>query len=216
MSDFKSNEYYNLLGGNNYEPKESNPMIGWRGCSRYYSEQYKEAFGLECQAIKIVRDEMGFTNIATMLPFCRTPLECTKVLDVMKEFGLERGKNDLKIALMCELPVNCILADEFCKHVDIFSIGSNDLTQTTLAVDRDSELIAHIFDERNEAVKIMIKMAIDACKRNGVKIGICGQGPSDYPDFAQFLVECGIDSISVTPDAILKTYMAISDVEKKM
>lgn len=216
LSDFKSNEYYNLLGGKLYEPKESNPMIGWRGCSRYYSEQYKEAFGLECKAIKIVRDEMGFTNVATMLPFCRTPLECTKVLDVMKEYGLERGKNELKIALMCELPVNCILADEFCKHVDIFSIGSNDLTQTTLAVDRDSELIAHIFDERNEAVKRMIKMAIDSCKRNGVKIGICGQGPSDHPDFAQFLVECGIDSISVTPDAILKTYIAIYNVEKTM
>ena len=216
LSDFKSNEYFNLLGGKYYEPIESNPMIGWRGCSRYYSDQYKEAFGLECQAIKIVRDEMGFTNVSTMLPFCRTPLECTKVLDVMKEYGLERGKNSLKIALMCELPVNCILADEFCKHVDIFSIGSNDLTQTTLAVDRDSELIAHIFDERNEAVKKMIKMAIESCKKNNVKIGICGQGPSDYPDFAQFLVENGIDTISVTPDAVLKTYMAIYKVERTL
>ena len=216
LSDFKSNEYYNLLGGKYYEPIESNPMIGWRGCSRYYSDTYKEAFGLECKAIKIVRDEMGLTNVSTMLPFCRTPLECRKVLDVMEEYGLERGKNDLKIALMCELPVNCILADDFCKHVDIFSIGSNDLTQTTLAVDRDSELIAHIFDERNDAVKKMIKMAIESCKRNGVKIGICGQGPSDHPDFAQFLVECGIDTISVTPDAILKTYMAIYNVEKNM
>ena len=214
LSDFKSNEYYNLLGGKYYEPIESNPMIGWRGCSRYYSDTYKEAFGLECKAIKIVRDDMGFTNVSTMLPFCRTPLECRNVLNVMEEYGLERGKNDLKIALMCELPVNCILADEFCKHVDIFSIGSNDLTQTTLAVDRDSELIAHIFDERNDAVKKMIMMAIESCKRNGVKIGICGQGPSDYPDFAQFLVECGIDTISVTPDAILKTYMAIYNVEK--
>lgn len=216
LSDFKSNEYYNLLGGKYYEPIESNPMIGWRGCSRYYSDNYKEAFGLECKAIKIVRDEMGLTNVSTMLPFCRTPLECRKVLNVMEEYGLERGKNDLKIALMCELPVNCILADEFCRHVDIFSIGSNDLTQTTLAVDRDSELIAHIFDERNDAVKKMIKMAIEACKRNNVKIGICGQGPSDYPDFAQFLVKCGIDSISVTPDAILKTYMAIFNVEKQI
>lgn len=216
LSDFKSNEYYNLLGGKYYEPIESNPMIGWRGCSRYYSDTYKEAFGLECKAIKIVRDEMGLTNVSTMLPFCRTPLECRKVLDVMEEYGLERGKNDLKIALMCELPVNCILADDFCKHVDIFSIGSNDLTQTTLAVDRDSELIAHIFDERNDAVKKMIKMAIESCKRNGVKIGICGQGPSDYPDFAQFLVECGIDTISVTPDAILKTYLAIYNVERKI
>ena len=216
LSDFKSNEYYNLLGGKYYEPIESNPMIGWRGCSRYYSDTYKEAFGLECKAIKIVRDEMGLTNVSTMLPFCRTPLECRKVLDVMEEYGLERGKNGLKIALMCELPVNCILADDFCKHVDIFSIGSNDLTQTTLAVDRDSELIAHIFDERNDAVKKMIQMAIESCKRNGVKIGICGQGPSDHPDFAQFLVKCGIDTISVTPDAILKTYMAIYNVEKNI
>uniref|UniRef100_A0A6C0JD45 pyruvate, water dikinase n=1 Tax=viral metagenome TaxID=1070528 RepID=A0A6C0JD45_9ZZZZ len=216
LSDFKSNEYYNLLGGKYYEPTESNPMIGWRGCSRYYSKDYKLAFGLECKAIYKVRDVMGLTNVTVMLPFCRTPEECKKVLDVMKENYLERDVNDLKIALMCELPVNCLLADEFCKLVDIFSIGSNDLTQTVLAVDRDSELISHIFDERNPAVKKMIKMAIDSCKKNNVKIGICGQGPSDYPDFAQFLVENGIDSISITPDAVLKTHMAIKDVENKI
>jgi pyruvate, water dikinase len=209
LSDFKSNEYYNLLGGKYFEPIESNPMIGWRGCSRYYSEKYNKAFGLECTAIKKVRDIMGLTNVSVMLPFCRTPEECQKVLKEMEKHGLKRHENELKIALMCELPVNCILADEFCKYVDIFSIGSNDLTQTTLAVDRDSELIAHLFDERNPAVKKMIKMAIQACKRNGVKIGICGQGPSDYPDFAQFLVEEGIDTISITPDALLKTYKAI-------
>ena len=213
LSDFKSNEYYNLLGGKYYEPTESNPMIGWRGCSRYYSKQYSEAFGLECEAIKYVREKMGLDNVVIMLPFCRTPSECKKVLDVMESYGLKRHSNKLKIALMCELPVNCLLADEFCKLVDIFSIGSNDLTQTTLAVDRDSELVSHIFDERNAAVKKMIKMAIESCKRNNVKIGICGQGPSDYPDFAQFLVECGIDTISITPDAVFKTYKAINEVE---
>ena len=158
-------------------------MIGWRGCSRYYSDKYQEAFGLECKAIKKVRDIMGLTNVVVMLPFCRTPTECKKVLDIMEYYGLKRHENNLKISLMCELPVNCILADDFCKLVDIFSIGSNDLTQTTLAVDRDSELISHIFDERNEAVKRMIKMAILSCKKNNVKIGICGQGPSDFPRF---------------------------------
>ena len=191
-------------------------MIGWRGCSRYYSDQYSEAFGLECEAIKKVRNIMGLKNVIIMLPFCRTPQECVKVQTVMNKYGLKRGENKLKIALMCELPVNCILADEFCKHVDIFSIGSNDLTQTTLAVDRDSELISHIFDERNPAVKKMIKMAIDSCKRNNVKIGICGQGPSDHPDFAQFLVENGIDSISITPDAVFKTFKSIEIVENRI
>ena len=190
-------------------------MIGWRGCSRYYSDQYSEAFGLECEAIKKVRNTMGLKNVVIMLPFCRTPEECVKVQTVMNKYGLKRGENKLKIALMCELPVNCILADEFCQHVDIFSIGSNDLTQTTLAVDRDSELISHIFDERNPAVKKMIKMAIESCKKNNVKIGICGQGPSDHPDFAQFLVENGIDSISITPDAVFKTFKSIEIVENK-
>ncbi len=213
FSDFKSNEYRNLLGGDMYEPHEENPMIGWRGASRYYSDDFKKAFGLECKAIKHLRDEVGLTNIIVMIPFCRTPLECIKVQEVMKEYGLIRGVNGLKVYIMCEIPSNVILADEFCKYVDGFSIGSNDLTQLTLGLDRDSHLVSHIYDERNESVKTMIKMAIDACKRNNRKIGICGQGPSDYPDFAQFLVESGIDSISITPDAILKTTLAINNIE---
>jgi pyruvate,water dikinase len=215
FSDFKSNEYRNLLGGHSYEPNEENPMIGWRGASRYYSETFKEAFGLECKAIKHLRDEVGLTNVVVMIPFCRTVEECLEVQRVMKEFGLERGVNGLKVFIMCEVPSNVILADEFCKHVDGFSIGSNDLTQLTLGLDRDSHLVSHIYNERNESVKTMIKMAIDACKLNKKKIGICGQGPSDYPDFAQFLVENGIDSISITPDAILKTTVAISEIENK-
>jgi pyruvate,water dikinase len=214
FSDFKSNEYRNLLGGEEYEPfGEENPMIGWRGASRYYSTGFREAFGLECIAIKRLRDELGLTNIITMIPFCRTIEECIKVQEVMKEFGLERGVNGLQVYIMCEIPSNVILADEFCKYVDGFSIGSNDLTQLTLGLDRDSALVSHIYNERNPAVKRMISWAIEACKRNGVKIGICGQGPSDYPDFAQFLVEAGIDTISITPDALLKTVIAISEIE---
>ena len=215
FSDFKSNEYRNLLGGDIYEPSEENPMIGWRGASRYYSGAFKTAFGLECQAIKRLRDEMGLTNVIVMIPFCRTIKECIEVQSVMKEYGLERGVNGLQVYVMCEIPSNVILADEFCKFVDGFSIGSNDLTQLTLGLDRDSELVSHVYDERNEAVKKMIKWAIQACKRNGVKVGICGQGPSDYPDFAQFLVEEGIDTISITPDAILKTVLAINEIERK-
>lgn len=214
FSDFKSNEYRNLLGGEKYEPaNENNPMIGWRGASRYYSDKFKHAFGLECMAIKRLRDEIGLTNVIVMIPFCRTIDECIRVQEVMKEFGLERGVNGLQVYIMCEIPSNVILADEFCKYVDGFSIGSNDLTQLTLGLDRDSELISHIYDERNPAVKKMISWAIQACKRNGVKIGICGQGPSDYPDFAQFLVEEGIDTISITPDALLKTIIAINEIE---
>lgn len=209
FSDFKSNEYKNLFGGEFYEPDEENPMIGWRGASRYYSEVFKEAFGLECIAIKKLRDELGLTNIISMIPFCRTPKECLKVQDIMRSHGLVRGENGFKLYIMCEVPSNVILADEFCKHVDGFSIGSNDLTQLTLGLDRDSALVAHIYDERDESVKLMIKHAIRICKQNGVKIGICGQGPSDYPDFAKFLVEEGIDSISITPDALLKTINAI-------
>lgn len=214
FSDFKSNEYRNLLGGEKYEPaNENNPMIGWRGASRYYSDKFKHAFGLECMAIKRLRDEIGLTNVIVMIPFCRTIDECIQVQEVMKEFGLERGVNGLQVYIMCEIPSNVILADEFCKYVDGFSIGSNDLTQLTLGLDRDSELISHIYDERNPAVKKMISWAIQACKRNGVKIGICCQGPSDYPDFAQFLVEEGIDTISITPDALLKTIIAINEIE---
>jgi len=215
FSDFKSNEYYNLLGGNHFEPHEENPMIGWRGASRYYSPEYKAAFGLECKAIKIVREEMGLHNVVVMVPFCRTVEELIEVKEVMKEFDLERGKNDLQLFLMAEIPSNIILADEFSKHIDGFSIGSNDLTQLTLGLDRDSSLVAHLYNERNPAVKQMISKLIQSAKRNGVKVGICGQGPSDFPDFAQFLVEEGIDSISLTPDSVIKTIKAISKFDKK-
>lgn len=215
FSDFKSNEYFNLLGGKYFEPNEENPMIGWRGASRYYSDKYKAAFGMECKAIKRVREEMGLKNVVVMIPFCRTVEELHRVSSVMKEFGLERGKDGLEIFLMAEIPSNILLADEFSKHIDGFSIGSNDLTQLTLGLDRDSSLVAHLYDERNLAVKAMLRMLIAVAKKNKVKVGICGQGPSDFPDFAQFLVEEGIDSISVTPDSVIKTIKAINAVEKK-
>lgn len=214
FSDFKSNEYMNLLGGSHFEPKEENPMIGWRGASRYYSKEYKEAFGLECKAVKKTREEMGLDNVIVMIPFCRTPEELQRVLATMEEFGLKRGENGLKVFLMAELPSNIILADEFADHIDGFSIGSNDLTQLTLGLDRDSSLVAHLYDERNRAVKTMISMLLKTAKAKGVKVGICGQGPSDFPDFAEFLVNEGIDTISVTPDSILKTLKAISKLEK--
>ncbi len=213
FSDFKSNEYFNLLGGNHFEPKEENPMIGWRGASRYYAPEYKEAFGLECRAIKKVRDEMGLDNVTVMIPFCRTPEEMQRVLETMEEFGLKRGENGLKVFLMAELPSNIMMAEEFAAHIDGFSIGSNDLTQLTLGLDRDSSLVAHLYDERNPAVKRMISKLIETVKPLGVKVGICGQGPSDYPDFAEFLVNEGIDTISVTPDSVLKTLKAISKFE---
>lgn len=191
-------------------------MIGWRGASRYYSEAYKEAFGLECKAIRRVREKMGLKNVVVMIPFCRTVEELHKVTAVMKEYGLERGKEGLELFLMAEIPSNILLADEFAKHIDGFSIGSNDLTQLTLGLDRDSALVSHIYDERNEAVKRMLRMLIESAKRTGTKVGICGQGPSDFPDFAQFLVELGIDTISVTPDSLLKTRRAIAEVEAKV
>jgi len=216
FSDFKSNEYYNLLGGKYFEPHEENPMIGWRGASRYYSDKYKPAFGLECKAIKKVREEMGLSNVVVMIPFCRTVEELHKVHDVMKEYGLERGKDGLELFLMAELPSNIIMAEEFAKHIDGFSIGSNDLTQLTLGLDRDSSLVAHLYDERDPAVKELLRMLISTAKRMNVKVGICGQGPSDFPDFAQFLVELGIDSISVTPDSVMKTLKAIAAVEKEI
>lgn len=215
FSDFKSNEYMNLLGGSHFEPKEENPMIGWRGASRYYSDNYKEAFGMECKAIAKVRDEAGLDNVIVMIPFCRTPEEMQRVLETMAEFGLVRGENGLKVFLMAELPSNILLADEFAEHIDGFSIGSNDLTQLTLGLDRDSSLVAHLYDERNRAVKAMISMLIKTAKTKGVKVGICGQGPSDFPDFAEFLVEEGIDTISVTPDSILKTLKAVHKLEEK-
>jgi len=216
FSDFKTNEYRNLLGGTYYEPEEENPMIGWRGASRYYSDQYKEAFGLECKAIKRVRDEYGLTNVTVMIPFCRTPEELNKVQKTMEEFGLSRGENGLEIYLMAELPSNILMAEEFADYIDGFSIGSNDLTQLTLGLDRDSSLVAHLYDERNEAVKRMILMLLQKAKKTGTKVGICGQGPSDFPDFAEFLVSNGIDSISVTPDSIFKTLHSLSRLEKEM
>ncbi len=216
FSDFKSNEYYNLLGGKYYEPHEENPMIGWRGASRYYSDAYKVAFGMECRAIRKVREEMGLKNVVVMIPFCRTVEELHKVHEVMQEYGLERGKHGLELFLMAEIPSNIIMAEEFAPHIDGFSIGSNDLTQLTLGLDRDSSLVAHLYDERNPAVKRMLEMLIKTAKKMGVKVGICGQGPSDFPDFAQFLVELGIDSISVTPDSVIKTVNAIYEVEQKI
>ncbi|MBW4508655.1 MAG: phosphoenolpyruvate synthase [Scytonematopsis contorta HA4267-MV1] len=213
MSDFKSNEYANLLGGKQFEPDEENPMLGWRGASRYYDERYRKGFALECQALKRVREEMGLTNVIPMIPFCRTPEEGRLVIAEMTQNGLKQGENGLQVYVMCELPNNVIMADEFAQVFDGFSIGSNDLTQLTLGIDRDSALVARLFDERIEGVKRMVKLAIEAAKRNNRKIGICGQAPSDYPEFAQFLVEQGIDSISLNPDSVLKTMLEIAKVE---
>lgn len=216
FSDFKSNEYKGLIGGELFEPEEENPMLGWRGASRYYSEVYKPAFGLECQAILRVRNKMGLTNTKVMVPFCRTPEEGRRVLEVMEEFGLRRGDNGLEVYVMAELPSNVVLADEFAEIFDGFSIGSNDLTQLTLGLDRDSGLVAHLYDERNEAVKRLISSLIKVAKEKGKKVGICGQGPSDFPDFAAFLVKEGIDSISLNPDSVLKTLLVVLGVEKEM
>ncbi|MBW2985172.1 phosphoenolpyruvate synthase [Candidatus Woesearchaeota archaeon] len=216
LSDFKSNEYSNLIGGKQFEPIENNPMIGWRGASRYYSEKYKEAFSLECIALRKVREDMGLHNVKVMIPFCRTIEEGKKVLHEMEKNGLKKGKNNLQVYVMCEIPSNVILADEFSKIFDGFSIGSNDLTQLTLGLDRDSELVSSIYDENNEAVKRLIKHVIDIAKKNKRKIGICGQAPSDFPEFAAFLVDCGIDSISLNPDTIIKTTLRIAEEEKKL
>lgn len=216
MSDFKSNEYANLLGGKQFEPQEENPMLGWRGASRYYDPNYQQAYALECQAYKIVRDEMGLTNVIPMIPFCRTPEEGEKVLEEMGKHGLKRGVNGLQVYVMCELPSNVILGDQFAKIFDGFSIGSNDLTQLVLGLDRDSALVSHIFNERHESVKRIVKMAIETAKANDRKIGICGQAPSDYPEFAQFLVELGIDSMSLNPDSVLKTILMVAEVEKSL
>jgi pyruvate,water dikinase len=218
LSDFKTNEYANLIGGYLYEPEESNPMIGWRGASRYYDAKFKPAFGLECKAIRKVREEMGLTNVKVMVPFCRTPEEGRKVIKTMAEFGLKQGENGLEVYVMCEIPSNVILADEFADVFDGFSIGSNDLTQLTLGLDRDSDLVAHIFDERNEAVKRLVKHVIEVAHEHEPrrKIGICGQAPSDFPEFAEFLVECGIDSMSLNLDAIISTRLNVAEVEKRI
>ena len=206
MSDFKSNEYSNLFAGELYEPSEENPMIGFRGASRYISSDFRKCFELECQAIKNVRNKMGLKNVEIMIPFVRTTSEASKVIELLKENGLERGKDGLRIIMMCELPSNAVIAEEFLEYFDGFSIGSNDLTQLTLGMDRDSGLIADGFDERNNAVKSMITMAIDACQRNEKYIGICGQGPSDHMDFAQWLLEKEISSISLNPDTVVETW----------
>jgi pyruvate,water dikinase len=213
LSDFKSNEYANLLGGQQFEPKEDNPMIGWRGASRYYDERFRDAFGLECQALRQVREGMGLTNVIPMVPFCRTPGEGQKVLAEMAKHGLQRGQNGLEVYVMCEIPNNVILADQFSDVFDGFSIGSNDLTQLTLGLDRDSALVAHLFDERNEGVREMIRQVITKAKAKGRKVGICGQAPSDYPEFAQFLVRQGIDSMSLNPDSVLKTLIDVAKTE---
>ena len=213
FSDFKSNEYYNMLGGKYFEPSEENPMIGWRGASRYYSDSYKPAFGWECKAIKRVREKMGLDNVTVMIPFCRTVDELHKVYEVMDEHDLRRGENGLEVFLMAELPSNIICADLFAPHIDGFSIGSNDLTQLTLGLDRDSALVAHVYDERNPAVKRSISNLIKTAREYGVKVGICGQGPSDFPDFAEFLAKEGIDSISVTPDSVLKTLKTLDKIK---
>ena len=214
LSDFKSNEYINLLGGDLYEPDEENPMIGFRGTSRYLSDQFKESFALECHALKSVRDDMGLQNIEVMVPFVRTLGEAKSITELMAENGLKRGENGLKILMMCELPSNVILADEFLQYFDGFSIGSNDLTQLTLGLDRDSGLVAHLFDERDPAIRKMLLMAIKACQKQNKYIGICGQGPSDYPDLAAWLVEEGISSLSLNPDSVIETWLDLASRQK--
>ncbi|WP_227368171.1 phosphoenolpyruvate synthase [Halomonas sp. M20] len=210
MSDFKSNEYENLIGGKLYEPGEENPMLGFRGASRYISESFRPCFELECQAIKRVRDEMGLDNVEIMIPFVRTTDEAREVVELLDTAGLKRGERGLKVIMMCELPANALLAEEFLEHFDGFSIGSNDLTQLTLGLDRDSGIVAHLFDERNPAVKKLLAMAIAACKKQGKYVGICGQGPSDYPELAKWLMEQGIDSVSLNPDAVLETWFMLA------
>jgi pyruvate,water dikinase len=216
MSDFKSNEYARLIGGHEFEPHEENPMIGFRGASRYYDDRYRAGFKLECLAMQRVREDMGLTNVKAMIPFVRTVEEGEKVIKLMAEYGLAQGENDLEIYAMCELPANVVFADEFLQVFDGYSIGSNDLTQLALGLDRDSEMVAHLFDERNGAVEKMVAIAIDAAIRNKKKIGICGQAPSDYPEFAQFLVERGINSISLNPDTVIQTTHFILETEKEL
>jgi pyruvate,water dikinase len=216
LSDFKTNEYAGLLGGEGFEPKEENPMIGFRGASRYYDPRYREGFLLECRAMKKVREEMGLTNMKLMVPFCRTVEEGKKVLAVMAEAGLRRGENGLEIYVMCEIPANVILTEEFAEIFDGFSIGSNDLTPLTLGLDRDSAIVAHLFDERNPAVMRLVQEVIRRAQACGRKVGICGQAPSDYPEFARFLVTCGIDSISLNPDTVLKTTQEIVEMEQQL
>jgi len=216
MSDFKSNEYANLIGGPLFEVEEENPMIGFRGASRYYDDRYREGFELECKAMLKVRNEMGLSNVKLMIPFCRTIDEGKRVVDVMAKNGLVQGENGLELYMMVEIPSNVILIEEFGKIFDGFSIGSNDLTQLTLGLDRDSSLISHIFDERNQAVTNLVREAISKANTIGKKIGICGQAPSDYPEFAEFLVECGISSISLISDTVMETTLNVLETEKTL
>jgi pyruvate,water dikinase len=215
LSDFKSNEYASLIGGSAFEPIEANPMIGFRGASRYTHPNYIEGFTLECFAMKRARGDMGLTNIKLMIPFCRRVDEAKAVIEKMAELGLKRGENGLEIFMMCEIPNNVILIDDFAKYFDGFSIGSNDLTQLVLGVDRDSEIVAFDYDERDTGVKEMIRQAVEGCKRNGRHSGLCGQAPSDYPEMAEYLVEIGIDSMSINPDTVLKTTLHVLEVEKR-
>jgi pyruvate,water dikinase len=204
------------LGGYIYEPRENNPMIGWRGASRYYDETFRPAFELECRALYKARNEVGLTNIKVMVPFCRTPEEGKKVIELMKEFGLVQGEDGLEIYVMCEVPSNVICADQFADIFDGFSIGSNDLTQLALGLDRDSSLVSHIYDERSDTVKRLVAQVIRVAKDKGKKIGLCGQAPSDFPDFAEFLVECGIDSMSLISDTVIKTRLVVAAKEKEL
>jgi pyruvate,water dikinase len=210
LSDFKSNEYANLVGGKRYEPHEENPMIGYRGASRYVDPAFADAFALECRAVRRVRDEMGLTNAWVMIPFVRTLEEGRKVIEVLARNGLVQGENGLKVIMMCEVPSNALLADQFLDIFDGFSIGSNDLTQLTLGLDRDSAIVAHLFDERNAAVKALLSMAIQAARRKGKYIGICGQGPSDHPDLAEWLMDQGIESVSLNPDTVVDTWLRLA------
>ncbi|MDE0490410.1 phosphoenolpyruvate synthase [Psychrobacter sp. A3] len=215
MSDFKSNEYANLLGGKLYEPSEENPMLGFRGASRYVSDNFRDCFELECKALKRVRDEMGLTNVEIMIPFVRTTDEARQVIELLEKNGLKRGENGLRVIMMCELPTNALLAEEFLEHFDGFSIGSNDLTQLTLGLDRDSGIVSHLFDERDSAVKKLLTMAIEACRKQNKYVGICGQGPSDHPDLAFWLMEQGISSVSLNPDSVLDTWFFLAGEDKK-
>jgi pyruvate,water dikinase len=210
MSDFKSNEYANLIVGSQYEPHEENPMLGFRGASRYVEDSFRPCFELECRALKRVREDMGLTNVEIMVPFVRTVDEASKVVELLAANGLKRGQNGLRLIMMCEIPSNALLADEFLEHFDGMSIGSNDMTQLVLGLDRDSAIIADLFDERNAAVKAVLSMAIQACRRRGKYIGICGQGPSDHPDLAKWLLEEGIESMSLNPDTVVETWLFLA------
>src|SRR5690606_10847388 len=210
LSDFKSNEYANLIGGSRYEPREENPMLGFRGASRYLDPEFSACFALECEALRHVREAQGFTNVQIMVPFVRTVAEAREVTQLLARHGLVRGENGLKVLMMCELPSNALLAEQFLEHFDGMSIGSNDMTQLALAVDRDSAIVAPLFDERDPAVRRLLQMAIEACRKAGKYVGICGQGPSDHPDLARWLMEQGIDSLSLNPDTVLDTWARLA------